>query len=150
MYKKYGQNTSSSMYRPILYIICSIQTRYICCCRWPQITNFISSELTYAMVAIFINTYTVYTCAASWISYSITFSGPYTEAEFLYTQCGTREFISPETCNGLPYTSKADIWALGVTLYKMVTGNAYLPVSWLSSVKKHLNFITGSVISWGD
>src|SRR5262245_30556506 len=35
---------------------------------------------------------------------------------------GTPRFLSPEQLKGAPYDSRADLWALGVMLYEMLTG----------------------------
>ncbi|KAL4505506.1 hypothetical protein ABPG72_002568 [Tetrahymena utriculariae] len=43
-----------------------------------------------------------------------------TNADFTKTLVGTPYFMSPEVCAGQPYGDKADIWALGCTLYEMV------------------------------
>ena len=37
------------------------------------------------------------------------------------TLIGTPAYLSPEVCLGQIYDSKADIWALGVTLYQCAT-----------------------------
>lgn len=37
------------------------------------------------------------------------------------TQCGTPYNMAPEVCNGSPYDFKADIWAMGVIVYELVT-----------------------------
>lgn len=37
------------------------------------------------------------------------------------TACGTPYFMSPEVCQGKPYDSKADVWAVGVILYELIT-----------------------------
>ena len=37
------------------------------------------------------------------------------------TQCGTPYNMAPEVCNGQNYDFKADIWALGVIMYELVT-----------------------------
>jgi len=37
---------------------------------------------------------------------------------------GTPRFLSPEQLKGAPYDSRADLWALGVMLYEMLTGIA--------------------------
>ncbi|KAL4490020.1 hypothetical protein ABPG73_021064 [Tetrahymena malaccensis] len=43
-----------------------------------------------------------------------------TNADFTKTLVGTPYFMSPEVCAGQNYGDKADIWALGCTLYEMV------------------------------
>jgi serine/threonine protein kinase len=35
---------------------------------------------------------------------------------------GTIDYLSPEACNGEAPTAQADIWALGVILYELLTG----------------------------
>lgn len=37
------------------------------------------------------------------------------------TACGTPYFMAPEVCMGKPYDSKADVWAIGVILYELIT-----------------------------
>lgn len=37
------------------------------------------------------------------------------------TQCGTLYYLAPEVCRGEPYNHKADIWALGVIIYELIT-----------------------------
>ncbi len=37
---------------------------------------------------------------------------------------GTPLYVSPEIINGIPYSYKADIWALGVVCYEILTGNS--------------------------
>lgn len=37
------------------------------------------------------------------------------------TSCGTPLFMPPEVCQGKPYDYKADVWALGVILYELIT-----------------------------
>lgn len=37
------------------------------------------------------------------------------------TSCGTPYYMSPEVCKEQPYDSKADVWALGVILYELIT-----------------------------
>ena len=37
------------------------------------------------------------------------------------TACGTPYFMPPEVCLGKPYDHKADVWAVGVILYEMIT-----------------------------
>jgi len=37
------------------------------------------------------------------------------------TACGTPYFMPPEVILGRPYDNKADVWALGVILYELVT-----------------------------
>ena len=40
------------------------------------------------------------------------------------TQCGTPLYMSPEMCQGQPYTRAADVWALGCVLYELMTMRA--------------------------
>eukprot|EP00961_Rhodomonas_salina_P173754 2343265-Rhodomonas_salina.1 len=37
---------------------------------------------------------------------------------------GTPLYLSPELCNGQPYNTKSDVWALGVLLYEMCARRA--------------------------
>jgi len=37
------------------------------------------------------------------------------------TQCGTPYFMPPEVCKRCPYDSKADVWAMGVIIYELIT-----------------------------
>lgn len=37
------------------------------------------------------------------------------------TSCGTPLFMPPEVCLGKPYDHKADVWAVGVILYELIT-----------------------------
>ena len=37
------------------------------------------------------------------------------------TACGTPYFMPPEVCYGKPYDNKADVWAVGVILYELIT-----------------------------
>ena len=37
------------------------------------------------------------------------------------TACGTPYFMAPEVCLGQKYDCKADVWALGVILYELIT-----------------------------
>jgi NIMA (never in mitosis gene a)-related kinase 1/4/5 len=37
------------------------------------------------------------------------------------TSCGTPYFMPPEVCLGKPYDNKADVWAIGVILYELIT-----------------------------
>jgi serine/threonine protein kinase len=37
------------------------------------------------------------------------------------TSCGTPLFMPPEVCLGKPYDYKADVWAVGVILYELIT-----------------------------
>lgn len=42
--------------------------------------------------------------------------------EYLKTQCGTPEYVSPEILYGLPYRTKVDMWSIGVILYILLAG----------------------------
>jgi NIMA (never in mitosis gene a)-related kinase len=37
------------------------------------------------------------------------------------TVVGTPYYMAPEACESKPYTSKSDVWALGVILYELCT-----------------------------
>lgn len=37
------------------------------------------------------------------------------------TTCGTPYFMPPEVINHFPYDAKADVWAMGVIIYELVT-----------------------------
>lgn len=37
--------------------------------------------------------------------------------------CGTPSYMAPEIVNKVHYSFPADVWALGILLYKMITGN---------------------------
>lgn len=43
------------------------------------------------------------------------------------TECGTKAFSAPEIALGEGYTYKADMWAIGCTLYLCLTGTIYNP-----------------------
>uniref|UniRef100_A0A6B2L1S6 Protein kinase domain-containing protein n=1 Tax=Arcella intermedia TaxID=1963864 RepID=A0A6B2L1S6_9EUKA len=38
------------------------------------------------------------------------------------TQCGTRHYMAPEIQKSNPYTYKADLWSVGVIIYRLITG----------------------------
>lgn len=57
------------------------------------------------------------------------------------TRCGTPLYFSPEMCNGLPYTAKNDIWALGCVLFELMTGKH--PFSAASKVAVFRNVTKG-------
>jgi NIMA (never in mitosis gene a)-related kinase 1/4/5 len=43
------------------------------------------------------------------------------EVDMAETACGTPYFMPPEVCNNFPYDAKADVWAMGVIVYELVT-----------------------------
>lgn len=53
-------------------------------------------------------------------------------AAYLKTSAGTVAFFAPEMARGKDYNHKVDIWALGVTLYNLIT--LKLPVSTTSGL----------------
>ena len=40
----------------------------------------------------------------------------------MQTTCGTPEYISPEMLDGEIYTDKIDLWAFGVVVYAVLSG----------------------------
>ena len=40
----------------------------------------------------------------------------------MQTTCGTPEYISPEMLDGEIYTDKIDMWAFGVVVYAVLSG----------------------------
>lgn len=42
--------------------------------------------------------------------------------------CGTPFFVAPEVCLRHPYNAKADIWAIGLLTYVLLTGNVPKPI----------------------
>ena len=51
------------------------------------------------------------------------------------TICGSPLYMAPELLNRCPYSSKADLWSLGVILYEMITGLQPVPA------RSHLELI---------
>jgi len=43
------------------------------------------------------------------------------EEDMAKTKCGTPYFMPPEVCQNAPYDAKADVWAMGVIVYELVT-----------------------------
>ena len=43
------------------------------------------------------------------------------EAQMAQTTCGTPYFMAPEVWLNFPYDNKADVWAMGVILYELIT-----------------------------
>jgi serine/threonine protein kinase len=68
-----------------------------------------------------------------------------TEAEMMFTQCGTPEFVAPEVMAGNGYTAACDIWSLGVMMYIMLCG--YLPFNG-SSVAELFDSISKSSLTF--
>lgn len=40
----------------------------------------------------------------------------------MYTIIGTSLYLAPETLNGGGYDEKIDLWSLGITLFRLLTG----------------------------
>lgn len=45
------------------------------------------------------------------------------ESEFAQTIAGTLPYMAPEIVDGSQYTTKADVWSLGVLLFYMCSGS---------------------------
>ena len=43
------------------------------------------------------------------------------EEDMAQTKCGTPYFMPPEVCKNFPYDAKADVWAMGVIIYELIT-----------------------------
>ena len=43
------------------------------------------------------------------------------EMDMAQTTCGTPYFMPPEVCNHFPYDAKADVWAMGVIIYELIS-----------------------------
>lgn len=43
------------------------------------------------------------------------------DMDMAQTTCGTPYFMPPEVCNNHPYEFKADVWAMGVIVYELIT-----------------------------
>ena len=41
--------------------------------------------------------------------------------QLVLTVVGTPYYMAPESCQSEPYTSKSDVWALGIILYELCT-----------------------------
>lgn len=57
---------------------------------------------------------------------------------FRSTLCGTYEYMSPEVAFQRPYSSNADIWALGVLLYEILNGKSPFQAKTLPEIKNRL------------
>lgn len=40
-----------------------------------------------------------------------------TQWSVVMTQCGTRDYVAPEILEGTPYSTRADMWSMGVISY---------------------------------
>lgn len=54
------------------------------------------------------------------------------------TQCGTRYYMAPEIYLGQNYTYKADLWSVGVIIFRLVTGMVFFSRLFLSRLGKTL------------
>jgi serine/threonine protein kinase len=56
-------------------------------------------------------------------------AAPFDENRYFDKPVGTRNYCAPEKVQGYPYDESVDMWAFGVTLYVMLTGNMPFPDS---------------------
>ncbi len=49
--------------------------------------------------------------------------------------CGTPIYMAPQILNNQPYTSKCDIWSLGLMFYEMIYGIPPWPIRNIQSYK---------------
>ena len=52
--------------------------------------------------------------------------------QVITTRLGTPQYMSPQILDHTPYTSKSDIWSLGVTLYELL----YQKYPWTADSEK--------------
>lgn len=50
------------------------------------------------------------------------------------TLAGTFVYMSPEQFQGLDYSSKADLWSMGVIFYELITGKHPFPIQNLAEI----------------
>ena len=68
-------------------------------------------------------------------------SKAFTEAKPLFsTLCGTPKYIAPEMLNSQQYTSKADVWSLGIILYYMVVGNVPFDGDTVAEISQKISY----------
>lgn len=70
------------------------------------------------------------------------------EADLAETALGTPLYLSPEQVRGLPYSSPADIWALGCVIYELITGQP--PFAAKKSLRDLMHSICKSEVSLVD
>uniref|UniRef100_A0A0K0G287 Serine/threonine-protein kinase polo (inferred by orthology to a D. melanogaster protein) n=1 Tax=Strongyloides venezuelensis TaxID=75913 RepID=A0A0K0G287_STRVS len=66
--------------------------------------------------------------------------------EKIMESCGTRIYLSPESLNRYGYSFGVDVWALGVTLYKMIVGYVSFD-DWFTSVFYEITKIRDAYIA---
>lgn len=69
-------------------------------------------------------------------------------SEMSQTLCGTPLYMAPEIFRGNPYSSKADLWSLGVIIFEMVTGSYPFQIKSYSQLASQTNqtFVISSEI----
>ena len=59
------------------------------------------------------------------------------------TNCGTPVYLAPEILSGCPYDYRVDVWALGILICEIITGQT--PFQAASTQQVYENIATGQI-----